>query len=515
MDKKKRKKRAWIWIVAAVLVVVILAALALSAVAASSNLTLYANYTVNRGSVETTITGSGKLASADSLDVELPEGVTVESVLVEAGDTVAAGDVLATLDLGSLSDCAASLASELGTLDRQIKSRSTTGSVYSPVRGRIKYLPAAEGDDVVGTIAQYGALALISSDELMQVAIETDAALSLYSSVTVTWADGSAEGTIAQKTASGYIVTLTDDGTPYRQAAQVYDADTLLGEGVLDIHAPVAVYAAGGTISSVRCSENDAVTASTKLFTLDNEPATASYQQSLADRTEKAALYQSVLSYIADPRLIAPEDGVVSEVSISGGEKTAAAAGDDSGTATALTLLTGGAVKMTVDVDELDINSVSLGQSVSVTLDAFASETFDAAVTHIAKVGSSSGSITTYPVEITLDYDSRLYEGMSGSAVILADSVTDVLLIPIDAIYEDSTGVYVYVLSGDDQTAVRVDIETGLSDGTYAEVTSGLQEGDILQYEDDTLTEALASMSFSERRAAAIEEHSTLSNGGN
>lgn len=514
MDKKKRKKRAWIWIVAVVLVVIVTAALALRAVAASSNLVLYANYTVARGNVATTITGSGKLASPDSVDVALPDDITVASVLVQSGDTVTQGDVLATLDLASLSDRAATLASELSSLDRQIRSRSTTTGIYSPVRGRIKYLPVAEGDDILGAIAQYGALALISSDELMQVEIQTDTALSLNSAVVVTWADGSAEGMVAQKTVDGYVVTLTDDGTPYQQSAQVYAADTLIGEGTITIHAPVAVYAAGGTIETVRFSENDTVNTSSKLFTLDNEPVTASYEQALADRTDKAALYQSVLSYMADPRLIAPADGIVSEIFISDDTKTATAS-DDSGTMTALTLLTGGAITMDVDVDELDINSVSLGQSVSVTLDAFASETFDATVTHVSKLGSTSGSITTYPVEITLSYDSRLFEGMSGSAVILADSAQDVLLIPIDAIFEDSTGVYVYILGADGVTANRVDITTGLSDGTNAEVTSGLSEGDVLQYTDSSLTDALASMSFSQRRAAAMEQNGTYANGGN
>ncbi len=514
MDKKKRKKRIWIWIIAVVLVVIVVAALALRSISASSNLMPYANYTVARGNVETTITGSGKLASPDSADVELPDAVTVDSVLVESGDTVMAGDVLATLNPASLSDRAATLASELSTLDRQIRTRSTTTSVYSPVRGRIKYLPVVEGDDVLGAIAQYGALALISSDELMQVEIQTDIALSLHSTVTVVWADGSAEGTVAKKTTEGYVVTLSDDATPYQQVAQVYDAETLIGEGVLDIHTPVAVYAAGGTLDTVRFSENDTVSASSKLFTLDNEPVTAGYQQALTDRTEKAGLYQIVLSYIADPRLIAPEDGIVSEVKISDGTKIATAS-DDSGKVTALTLLTGGAVKMNVDVDELDINSVSLGQNVSVTLDAFPSETLDATVTHVSKIGSTSGSITTYPVEITLDYDSRLFEGMSGSAVILADSVADVLLIPIDAIYEDSTGVYVYVLSEDGVTTNRVDITTGLSDGTNAEVTSGLSEGDVLQYVDDSLADALAGMGFSQQRATTVEEHTTFSNGGN
>ena len=511
MDKKRRKKRAWIWVVAVILVIIVIAALALRAVAASSSLMLYKNYTVARGDVDTTITSSGKLAAPDSVDVELPDDIAVTSVFVEVGDTIAAGDVLATLDTASLSARAATLANELSSLDRQIRSRSTTASIYSPVRGRIKYIPVVEGDDVLGAIAQYGALALISSDELMQIEIETDAVLSLSSTVNVVWTDDEAEGTVAQKTSSGYIITLTDDGTPYQQSAQVYDADILIGEGMITIHAPVAVYAAGGTIETVRLSENDTVNANSKLFSLDNEPVTASYQQSLTDRTEKAVQYQNVLSYIADPRLIAPADGVISEIAISDDAKTAAAS-DDSGTTTALTLLTGGAVKMVVDVDELDINAVSLGQSVSVTLDAFASEAFDATVTHISKIGSTSGSITTYPVEISLDYDSRLFEGMSGSAVILADSVENVLLIPIDAIYEDSTGVYVYVLSEDGESTERVDIATGLSDGTYAEVTSGLQEGDVLQYPDNSFAEAFAEMGFSEQRPAGMNGYS---NGGN
>jgi hypothetical protein len=48
-----------------------------------------------------------------------------------------------------------------------------------------------------------------------------------------------------RKTPTGYLVTLTDNGTPYQAAAQVYDGETLLGEGTLDIHAPVAVLASG------------------------------------------------------------------------------------------------------------------------------------------------------------------------------------------------------------------------------------------------------------------------------
>ena len=72
---------------------------------------------------------------------------------------------------------------------------------------------------------------------------------------------------------------------------------------------------------------------------------------------------------------------------------------------------------------------------------------------------------------------------MNGSAVITAQRKDDVLLIPVKAIHEDETGVYVMITATDG--AVRRDITTGLSDGTVAEVVSGLSAGDAVQYQDD------------------------------
>ena len=513
MDTKKKKSRVWIWIVGVIVVLIVAALVLIRNAISNASQTVYASYTLASGSLETTITGSGKLESADSQTLQLPAGVTVGDVLVEAGDAVKAGDTLALLDPASLANRAAEVSSELSSLDRQIASRSTTGSVTAPVRGRVKYLPVAEGDAVLSAVSQYGALAILSSDELMQVTISSDAELALYAKVKVVWAEGEKTGRIAAKTDTGYVVTLSDNGTPYLENAQVFDGETLLGEGTLEIHAPVAVLAAGGDIEDIRVNENDLVYANNVLFTLSHEPDTASYRQALSDRTEKAALYQTLLMYQADPRLLATNDGVVSDLFLKDNTDVASTQ-DSSGLSDAVTLHLGGAVKMRIDVDELDINSVSLGQAVAVTMDAFPNETFEATVTHISRIGSAAGSITTYPVEVTLTGDARLLEGMNGSAVITTAKVENVLLVPIDNTYEDAAGTYVYSRA-EDGTLIRVDITLGLSDGTNAEVTGGLTAGQVIWYVDTSANSMLfPGMNYAERRMNNAQQGGVSSNGG-
>jgi len=498
MPTKKKKTRVWLWVLIAVVLTIAIGSLVLINAVRSAAKPVYTSYTVENGTVERTITGSGRLSSADSETLQLPAGVLVESVPAKAGDVVKAGDVLATLDIDSLREAAAQVSTELSSLDRQIASRSDVTQIKAPVRGRVKYLPAMVGDDTRTVISEYGALALLSSDEKMMVTIETDAQLPLYSSVSVRWDGGKAKGMLFEKTATGYVVTLTDNGTPYMSQAQVFDGDTLLGEGTLLIHAPVAVLAAGGEITDIDVEENTLIYANHKMFTLENAPAGASYNTNFADRTEKAALYAQILAYIQDPRVLAPTDATIQEVMISKNTDVPANATGDL-LSDAFVLHTGGAVKLVIDADELDINSVAVDQSATVTLDAYPGESFDAIVSHISRIGTVSGSITTYPVEVTLNNEARLLEGMNGSAVILTASKENVPLIPVELIIEDSTGTYVNVKNASGEL-VRRDITTGLSDGTNAEVLSGLVAGDEVWYLDKAAVPKIPGMNYSANR---------------
>lgn len=479
--KKSRKKKVLIW------VLIVLLALAgggwyamkrmndaMQTAASAQN-----TYTVTRGNVSVTITGSGKLETPDATDVTLPVGVKVDTLFVKEGDSVKAGDVLAALDGDSLQYRAAELSSELAALDQQLGSRKTRSRITAPVEGRVKYQPAAAGDDVIEAVNEYGCLAILSTDGSMEVRLQTDAALSLNDKVTVQWDGGSAEGTLVSRLDGGWLVTFSDEKAPYQETAEVYSGSTLLGSGVMEIHAPLAIFGNGGTISEVSYSVNTRVYAGTALFTLENEPDTDSYRKALSDRNEKAGQLQDMLMLQTSRNVVAPADGTVQLIGVEEGKKTASA--DGSGDVTAFTLGSGGAVKMTVEVDELDVAKVQVGQSAEVTLDAFSGEKFAAEVSRISRIGKPSGSITVYETDLLLTGDDRLLEGMNGTAVILSERKENVLLIPLGAVHEDENGSYVNRVSADGSTE-RTAIETGLSDGSNAEVLSGLNEGDEIAY---------------------------------
>jgi multidrug efflux pump subunit AcrA (membrane-fusion protein) len=178
----------------------------------------------------------------------------------------------------------------------------------------------------------------------------------------------------------------------------------------------------------------------------------------------------------------------------------------------ALVLHTGGAVKLIIDADELDIGLAALNQSASVTLDAYPGKVFAASVTHISRIGAVGGSITTYPIEVTLGFDARLLVGMNGSAVILTAKKENVPLLPVNRINEDFSGTYVAVLAANGAYERR-DITTGLSDGIYAEITSGLVAGDQIWYLDTSSVNVFTAMM--DQRSAAENESGYSSPGGN
>ena len=97
MQPKKKKSRVWLWILLAVVITIIVVLMILGNALKNASKPVYTAYTVENGSVERTITGSGRLKSADSSTLQLPGGVLVASIAVEAGDTVKAGDVLAAM----------------------------------------------------------------------------------------------------------------------------------------------------------------------------------------------------------------------------------------------------------------------------------------------------------------------------------------------------------------------------------------------------------------------------------
>ncbi len=490
MEAVKKKRKVWPWVALAVVLALLLILAALVQRARlNADAVSYLSHTVARGSVTSTVTGSGRLQAADTKNVDVPSGIEVADVFVKAGDTVREGDTLALFDMESLVERAYALSGQLASLDAELARMSGTKTVeviYAPVAGRLKALFAMEGSGVASAVAEYGALALISTDNLMQLVLETTGELTLSAEVEVRWEGGSETGIVAEKTPPGYLITLDDEVAPYGVSAEAYEGELLLGEGTLELHAPASVMGISGTVEKVNYEVGDKLTVSSKLFNIENGPFTNAYATKYTQRETAASDLAAVLAYLDDPRILAPEGGVVGTVSVLEGaaagtaSQASAASASAASNVTAFTLMTGGALKMNVAVDELDILSVLPGQGATVTLDAFPAKKFNAAVTRVSSAGETSKSVATFAVELTLEPDAQLMLGMNGNATILVDEAADALIIPVAAISEDASGAFVYV--GDALT--KTYITTGLSDGVNAVITSGLAEGDVVKYPD-------------------------------
>ena len=102
-------------------------------------------------------------------------------------------------------------------------------------------------------------------------------------------------------------------------------------------------------------------------------------------------------------------------------------------------------LKCTLNVDELDVKNVRVGQKVSITTDVNDKEYTGTVETVSVNGTAGSNGVTTYPVKIDIiDFDSYLLPGMNIEASIVISSAHNVLSIPVSSLNRGNT---VYILS--------------------------------------------------------------------
>ena len=244
---------------------------------------------------------------------------------MEAGDTVAEGDTLATLDPASVKAAISDTQSTLSSLDSQIdsaKDESSSRYITTSVSGRVKQIFAEEGMDTQSTINASGSLVVLSIDGKMKVTFQPAAAdtVSSGSSVVVTLSDGTTKtGTVTSLSAGSCTVTLTDNGPTYGDTVNIAAEDgTQLGTGTLEINAPINILGNEGTVASIDVSLNESVGSGATLITLQEAGASEEYASLLAERTQYEDVLRTLLQYEQTNTITAKTAGTVSSVSISG-----------------------------------------------------------------------------------------------------------------------------------------------------------------------------------------------------
>lgn len=435
--------------------------------AESSRTTGYSRAVVTRGALEETVYGSGTTSARNQTNVLAEAEGTLTDLRVSVGDAVKAGDILAVMTNTDLDDTITDLEFDLWELDDQILSTSAGSKVTTieaPAAGRVVAIYAEAGDDALAVFRREGALAIISTDGRMKVElsdVDTASGVSLGEKLTVTGETFIAEGTVVDLTRQGTCLTLTiqDDSLPMGETVTVARQNgTILGTSTLEVNKPMAVSSYGGTIESVKVSVGDKVKRADTLFKLTDSPLTLKIENLRLQREAAAKSLEEAKQQRENLIVVAPCDGTIATLSISEGDEISSGA-------MLCSILEGEDMNLTIAVDELDVVGIEVGQKVKITVDALSDAEMDGEVYKIAPVGSNSGGVTTYDVELTFDAEgSGVRSGMNATGEITVASTDSTLYVPVEALMTIGNDTYLMVENaGETASAMAADSMSDLS----------------------------------------------------
>jgi macrolide-specific efflux system membrane fusion protein len=198
-------------------------------------------------------------------------------------------------------------------------------------------------------------------------------------------------------------------------------------------------------------------------------------QYNLALQNAQIAIYNAKQN-IMNTVIIAPSDGTVVSVNL---KKSSVLSAQTYSSTTAIQLVDTNSIRFEGLVDEIDIMKVQKGQKASITVDAIPNKVLTGTVKFISPFGTQSGNVIKYAVTVELDpTDVELRGGLSATADIDVYSAKNVLLVPVSVIVETHQGPVVAVINPATGQPEYKPVTLGQQNFQYAEVLSGLKEGD-------------------------------------
>ena len=456
--------------------------------------------------VSNTLSGTGTLNPANTYTVKsLVEGKVLTGEF-EEGDVLDEGSILYTLDSSDASTNFEKAEIAMQQAQRSYDKVVDRQYVRAEVDGTVSTLKVAKGDEV--TSGQE--VAVIRDSSKMLLTLEFPAADAANFSVGQTaqvTLDGTFEqldGTVTSVTGTDALSTgnlLTRTVTiAVRNAGGLTTAQaaTATINGVNCIAAKCFEYQAertltalaAGTVTAINVPEGGAVNKDDIVLQISGEDLTEAIQ-SAAETLRSAELNMDNLQEAMNNYTVtSPISGTIIEKNAKAGD--ALATGADLCTIYDLSYLV-----MVINVDELQVSDVSVGQSVQVTADAVPDKTYTGTVTRVSMKGTSSGGTTTYPVTVRIDETEGLRPGMNANAEIVTAEAGNALAVPNAAIVR---GGYVLVTKDSpsaanadpDMTApegyVYVPVKTGVSDDDYTQIISGVTGNDTVAYDPSSVS---------------------------
>ena len=505
---KQFGKKNWKWLVPLACVIIVGGVLLLKPGKAkpTSVDTSYVEDTPQLRDVSNSLSGTGTLNPANTYTVKSLVDGKVLTGDFEEGDTVEEGDVLYTIDSSDASTNLEKASIALQQAQRSYDKTVDRQYVRAEVAGVVSSLKVAKGDEV--TSGQEVAVIRDSSKMMLSLLFPAaDAAnFSVGQSAQVVL-DGTFEtldGTITAVTGTDELSTgnlLTRTVTiAVRNAGGLTTAQAATANinGVSSIASATFAYQAertltapaAGTVSAINVQEGDAVEKDAILIELTGDDLTESIQSASETLRSAEISMENMQDTMNNYTITAPISGTVIEKDVK--------AGDALTSGTSLCVLYDlSYLEMVINVDELQVSDLSVGQRVQVTADAVSDKTYTGEVTRVSMKGSSSGGTTTYPVTVRIDDIDGLRPGMNANAEIVVANATSALCVPNAAVVR---GNYVLVTKDSPSAAnadpdmdapdgyVYVPVKTGVSDDDYTQITSGLKAEDTIAYDPNSVT---------------------------
>ena len=466
----------------------------------------YVQTTPEKRDLSNSLSGTGTLNPANTYNVKSLVAGKVLTSTIEEGDIVEEGTVLYTVDASDATTKAEQASITLQQAQRSYDKTVDRQYVRAEVAGVVATLKVAKGDEV--TSGQEVAVIRDSSKMVLHLEFPAAdaAAFSVGQSAEVTL-DGTFEtltGTVTAVTgtdtlSTGNLLTRTVTIT-VRNAGGLTTAQaaTATVNGVSAIGAATFQYQAertlttlaAGTVTAIHAREGDSVNKDDIVLQISGDDLSESIQSASETLRGAELSMQSTQDAMNNYTITSPINGTIIEKSAKAGD--ALSAGSDLCTIYDLSYL-----EMTINVDELQVSSLSVGQTVQVTADAVQDRTYEGVVTRVSMKGDTSGGTTTYPVTVRIDETDGLRPGMNANAEIVVAQAKNALAVPNAAVVR---GSYVLVTQ-DSPSAVNADpdmvapdgfvyvkVKLGVSDSDYTQVVSGLTAQDTVGYDPSSVS---------------------------
>ena len=481
------------WIVLCVLAVAVIgggtAFLSRTRAKAAKVETTYTAAGVEKRSITNSLTGSGTLQPADSYTVTTLVSGEVLSDTFEEGDIVEKDQLLYTID-----------SSDVSTTETQAQTNYTQAlkAKYptADISGTVSEVYVSNGDAVsAGTeLCRISASNDLTIDFQFSYAKDGDFYVGQPAKIYLNGYAGYIDGTVAQVGGSSMANATGMKMTTVRvkaanpglvsgdcTASAVVGNYTSYGQTTVKVGTGSTITAsASGKVSGLTLMPGDSVSSGQRICTITGDSVDNQLQNA------KASL-ESAQDRLDDYMVTSPITGTVVEKTVKAGDNVGTGSNSNNTLCIIYDLTY---LEMTLNIDELDIDNVEVGQTVNVTSDAKEGQTFTGVVTKVSVVGTTSGGTTTYPVTVRIDDTDGLRPGMNVDAEIVLFSADGVLAIPSLAVNRGDT----VLVTSDSPSAANaleqeapegyayVQVTTGVSDDSYIEITSGLQEGDTVAY---------------------------------